>query len=203
MIVICYNRYKKVMRMDIREQLIRYEPINEQEQQDRMVILQALSMPDVFTRNNSLAHMSASGWIVNPSHDRILMCYHSIYQSWSWLGGHADGNEDLLAVAVQEAKEESGLPAVRVLDDQPLTVEILTVDGHWKRGVYVPSHLHLNVTYALEADDTLPLHIKADENSRLAWFPIDEAPERSSEPWMKEHIYQKCNASLRRRKLIR
>ena len=35
------------------------------------------------------------------------MVYHNIYNSWSWLGGHADGETDLLAVALREVKEEA------------------------------------------------------------------------------------------------
>ena len=77
-------------------------------------------------------------------------------------------------------------------------MEILTVDGHEKRGVYVPSHLHLNVTYLLQADPEAPLSKKADENSAVAWFPAGEAVEASSEPWFRERIYPKLNEKMAR-----
>ena len=77
------------------------------------------------------------------------------------------------------------------------SIEILTVDGHIKRGKYVPSHLHLNVTYLLEADEAEVLHIKQDENSGVAWFTLEEALEKCSEPWMIEWIYKKLNEKLR------
>ena len=75
-------------------------------------------------------------------------------------------------------------------------MEILTVDGHEKRGVYVPSHLHLNVTYLLEGDPASPVRCRPEENSRVGWFALADAPAVSSEPWMRERIYRKLNAKL-------
>ena len=70
------------------------------------------------------------------------------------------------------------------------------MDGHEKRGVYIPSHLHLNVTYLLEADPAAPGRCKPDENSRVDWFGLEEALAVSSEPWRRERIYRKLNAKL-------
>ena len=84
------------------QQLERYKPWNEQEERDRLLILQCLrEQKDIFTRSNRLAHMTASAWVVNPDRSRVLMAYHNIYHSWSWLGGHADGETDLLSVAIR------------------------------------------------------------------------------------------------------
>ena len=63
--------------------------------------------------------------------------------------------------------------------------------GHEKRGAYVPSHLHLNVTFLLEADPTAPLRCKPDENSGVAWFSPENALTASSEPWMRDRVYRK------------
>ena len=151
---------------------------------------------DVFTRENSLAHMTASAWVVNESFDRVLMAYHNLYDSWSWLGGHADGEEDLLAVALREVREESGVQNVRPASEDIFSLEVLTVDGHQKRGKYVSSHLHLNVTYLLIADDTDALTVKPDENSGVKWFTPDSAVQASSEKWFREHIYNKLNEKM-------
>lgn len=97
--------------------------------------------------------MTASSWLLNATHDKVLMIYHNIYHSWAWTGGHADGDRDLLAVAKREAMEETGVTEIRAISEDIFSLEILTVDGHEKRGVYVPSHLHLNVSYLLEADE--------------------------------------------------
>lgn len=184
--------------MTIFEQLEAYEPFNEQETRDLSLILSFMkSNPDVFSRENSAAHMTASAWVVNPQRDRVLMAYHNLYDSWAWLGGHADGEENLLEVALKEVREESGAEHVLPVTEDIFSVEVLTVDGHVKKGSYVSSHLHLNVTYLLEADDRESLHFKADENSAVGWFGLDEAVAASSEPWFREHIYEKLNRKLR------
>ena len=180
------------------EDLTAYQPYNEQEERDKKLILDAVRQyENIFLRENLLAHMSASAWIVNQTHDKVLLAYHNLYQAWSWLGGHADGDADLLAVALRETAEESGIKSARALSDRIFSIEVLTVNGHEKRGSYVPSHLHLNVTYLLEADEHDPLFIKEDENSGVKWFSLEEAPAASSEEWMRERIYEKLNRKLK------
>ena len=158
---------------------------------DLPLLLAALKQPDSFTRQNETAHFTASAWVVNPARNKVLMIYHNIYNSWSWTGGHADGETDLLAVALREVAEETGLQTLRPVSRELFSVEILTVDGHEKRGRYVPSHLHLNCTYLIEADDTEPLRVKPDENSGVRWFAPREALAACTEPWMRDRIYQK------------
>ena len=186
------------MRASLQKQIEAYSPWNEQEERDRELILRALGQPDIFTRDNCIAHMTASAWVVNQDHTRVLMCYHKIYDSWSWLGGHADGEEDLLKVAIKEVQEESGLSGVVPVTKEIFSLESLTVDGHVKKGRYVSSHLHLNVTYLLQADESQPLRKKEDENSGLAWYTLDDAVAASSEKWFRDHIYSKLNAKLRK-----
>lgn len=187
--------------MKLKEEVQLYQPYNEQEEKDKALLLRCLEKEDnLFTRDNDLVHLTASCWITNKSMDKVLMCYHKIYDSWSWLGGHADGEKDLLKVALKEAKEESGLENIKPYDEKIFSLESLTVDGHIKRGVYVSSHIHLNVTYLLVADEEEELKIKEDENSGLRWFTLDEAIKASSEPWFVSHIYPKLNAKLREMK---
>lgn len=178
--------------MELIKQIAAYTPVNEQETRDRCLLLSWLeSGRDIFTRENSTAHMTASGWVVSPDRQQVLMVYHNLYDSWSWMGGHADGDRDLLHVAGKEIREESGLKSLKLLSPDIFSLEILTVDGHFKHGEYVSSHLHLNVTYLFEADPRQPLAIKPDENSGVAWFPVSEIPERVSEPWFRDWIYAK------------
>ena len=178
--------------MCLLEQLERYEPYNEQEARDRALLLRALrEEADVFTRENDRMHMTASAWVTNEAHDGVLMAYHNIYRSWAWLGGHADGMTDLRAVAEKEVAEECGLTQLNSLCPGIFSLEVLTVDGHEKRGQYVGSHLHLNVTYLFEADPSAPVCIKPDENSGVAWLKTDALAAQVSEPWMMERIYRK------------
>ena len=167
--------------MTIFEQLRAYAPVNAQEASDRRLILQyAEQFGNLFTRENEMAHLTASCWIVNPARTKALLAYHNIYDSWAWLGGHADGMEDLLAVACKEANEESGVTAVPV-SPEIFSVEILGVAGHVKRGKYVSAHLHLNVTYLLQADEAQALHEKPDENSGVRWFALRDVVQRAGD----------------------
>ena len=97
---------------------------------------------------------------------------------------------DLLAVAMREVTEETGLQRLELLHPGIFSLECLTVDGHEKRGQYVPSHIHMNVTYLLGARDR-ELRQKPDENSGVAWFTPREALEASTEPWMVQRVYSK------------
>ena len=175
----------------LRQQLIAYRPWNEQEERDREELLRRLdSHEDLYTRANTAAHFTASAWVVSPDRKQVLMAYHRLYDSWAWLGGHADGDRDLLAVAMREVTEETGLRQLELLHPGIFSLECLTVDGHEKRGQYVPSHIHMNVTYLLGARDRA-LRQKPDENSGVAWFTPQEALEASTEPWMVQRVYSK------------
>ena len=183
--------------MELLEQITAYRPWNEQEEQDRKELLRRLqSGEELYSRENLSAHLTASAWVTSPDRRQVLLAYHNLYDSWAWLGGHADGERDLLAVALREVREESGLTKIRAVSPDIYSLEILTVDGHEKHGKYVSSHLHLNVTYLLEADPAQPVRCKPDENSRVAWFGLEEALAVSSEPWMRERIYRKLNEKL-------
>lgn len=183
--------------MSILSQLERYRPWNEQEARDRLEMIRRLRTgEELYLRDNPSAHFTASAWVVSPDRTQVLMAHHNLYHSWAWLGGHADGQQDLLAVALREVQEESGLRVVRPVQKDIYSLEILSVDGHEKHGVYLSSHLHLNLTYLLEADPAAPIRCKEDENSQVAWFSLEEAVQSSTEPWFRERIYRKLNDKL-------
>ena len=184
--------------MELLKAVENYIPFNEQEQQDRKEILRRLrSGEELLTRENSSAHITVSGWVVSHDRSQVLMAYHNIYNSWSWLGGHADGECNLLKVAEKEIKEEAGLESFAPVTDDIFSLEILTVDGHVKKGRYVSSHLHLNFTFLFEASSDQPIRCKPDENSRVGWFGLDEAIEVSDEPWIRDRIYRKLNDKMK------
>lgn len=185
----------------LNEQICLYVPYNDQERADKERIQKALNtdrLMELFSRKNPFAHMTASAWVVSQNREKALMVYHRLYDSWSWLGGHADGEFNLLNVALREVKEESGLTRVKPVSDRIYSLEVLPVNGHEKNGVYVSSHLHLNLTYLLEADESEELCIKKEENSGAAWFGLWEAADASSEPWLKKRIYPKLIEKLHR-----
>ena len=174
------------------DEITAYLPCCAQEEKDKALMLAfAAQHPDCLLRSSAAGHFTSSAWIVNRERTRVLFCYHNIYRSWSWVGGHADGESDLAAVALREAREETGITDGRLAREGLFSLEILTVNGHEKRGVYVPSHLHYNLTYLIEAKEEGPIRPKADENSGVRWFSFPQALQASTEPWMTERIYQK------------
>lgn len=176
----------------LKEQTEKYQCYNEQEEKDKEEILRHLcESAHILTRDNKNAHFTVSAWIVNEDRRKVLMAYHNIYRSWAWLGGHADGNADLKQVILKEIEEESGVKDVRFVSEDIFSLEILTVAGHEKRGEYISSHLHLNVTYLLEASTEAVIRIKEDENSQIGWINVDEIKEKSTEKWFVDRIYSK------------
>ncbi len=178
--------------MNLVSEIKRYIPVNEQEARDKEIMLQYMkNHVNYLDRENQIAHFTVSIWTVNKERSKALMVYHNIYDSWSWIGGHADGMEDLCSVAMRELQEETGVRNAVLVSDEIFSLEILTVNGHFKRGIYVPGHLHLNVTYLAEADETEELVVNEAENQAVKWWEFGEVLQVSKEPWMIEHIYKK------------
>ena len=178
--------------------IINYEPWDEKEAAEKQLILEFMKQhPDCLSRENGLGHMTVSAWVVNPQRTKVLMAYHKIYDSWAWLGGHADGCADLCAVAEKEAREEAGLIDVHPVSREILSLEILPVSGHVKKGKWVPSHLHLNLTYLLEAEESQQLSVNEAENTGVGWFALEDLENASKEPWFVEHIYGKLRKKMK------
>ena len=170
----------------LREKLAAYRPLNEQEAADkeRMLFLLDACPDTILTRENPLAHFTGSGLIVDRNRQKVLLIYHTLYDAWTWTGGHADGEEDLLGTALREAREETGIRILHPLSPLPVSLDILPVAAHEKRGRYVPPHLHLSFCYSFCAPQDQPLRERPEENSSVGWVPLKELHSRVTEAEM-------------------
>lgn len=180
------------------ENLIKsYKPCNEQEVFDKEVMLEFLvKFNDYLSRKNKIGHFTASAWTTNENMTKILMAYHNIYKSWAWLGGHADGNKNLSEVALKEVTEETGVRGLYLPSEELYSLEVLATPAHQKNGKFVNSHIHLNATFLVVADENEPLVVAENENSGVKWIPISEVCSSNSEPQMAP-IYDKLVRKLK------
>ena len=161
--------------MNFREQMRNYIPFNGEEESIKNYTLKWIdTFDDVLTRENEFAHFASSAFVVNKERTKMLVVYHNIYDAWIFPGGHADGEENLLSVAVREVEEETGLKT-KVLDDSIFAISASPIIGHIKRGKYVPAHTHLDVVYLLEANDKEMLVFREDESKGVKWITFEEA----------------------------
>lgn len=182
------------------ESIKKYSACNEQEKKDKEITIKYGEMfDDILTRDNEIIHITSSAIVVNKTKDKVLMVHHNIYNSWSWTGGHADGEEDLLLVAIREVKEETGVKNIHPVMEDIISLDIIPVLGHIKKGKYVSPHLHISAAYLFEADENEPLVVKPDENSGVKWIPLEEINTYSNEPHMKK-IYQKICQKIKEKK---
>lgn len=165
--------------MNYIKQIVDFSPANEQEAQDKKVILDYIKKfpHNILSRENEFAHITSSAFIMNESFDKALMIHHNIRNVWAWTGGHVDGDSDLLHIAIKEAKEETGVKNLIALTEDIVSLDILPVVGHMRRNKYVSGHLHLSVAYILIADEKEKLMVKEDENSDVRWFGLDKFTE--------------------------
>ena len=173
-----------------------FVPSNEQERKDKEAILKYINMfDDILKRDNEIIHITSSGFVINKDKDKVLMVHHNIFNAWSLTGGHADGEENLLGVAISEIKEETGVKNIIPITNRIVSLDILPVLGHFRKGKYVSSHLHISVVYLVQADENEQVTIKPDENSAVKWIPISEIDIHSSESHMKK-IYNKVISKI-------
>jgi 8-oxo-dGTP pyrophosphatase MutT (NUDIX family) len=124
--------------------------------------------PDCLLRSCVPGHLTGSAWIVDPARTRTLLTHHLKLDKWLQLGGHADGDGDLAAVALREAQEESGLAGVRLV-----SAEIFDLDRHLiPARKSDPEHFHYDLRFLVEADPNEPF-VVSSESKDLAWMELD------------------------------
>ena len=122
-----------------------------------------------FDRSNLTGHVTGSTWLVDASGKRVLLTHHKKLGKWLQLGGHADGNPDVLAVAMKEAREESGIEKIAPVSQQIFDLDIHPIPAHGTE----PAHFHYDIRFALQAAGAGDF-IVSEESRSLAWIEIEK-----------------------------
>ena len=143
---------------ELTEAIRNYLPSDDREAADKVAFLQFLEAfgETSYDRENLVGHVTATAWVSNERRDKVLP------------GGHADGERDLKQTAIKEVREETGLTNL-FINNKIISLSVLTVEAHVKRGQFVPAHLHFDVTYLIETDEHETLVTAPEENSALRW----------------------------------
>ena len=163
---------------------------------ERLLALIEAHGDHILDRDCEAGHITCSGFILSPDLTQTLMAYHLVYRSVGWTGGHADGDPDLLGVALREAREETSVTTLYPLTRRILSIDILPVPPHEKHGKPVPAHLHYNVTYGLIAPVSQHIAAKPDENRDVRWLDTSEIGDHCTEAHMMP-VYEKIIARMR------
>ncbi len=172
--------------MNYIEQVRRYNPKTAKDEAIKTAMLRFTekNQDDVLMRLNSIAHFTASSVIINEDASKMLMIHHKIYDTWTWQGGHADGEENLLKVALKEAFEETGLRNLRVLkeaDEPIMRLDILPVIEHMKNGEFISNHLHLNAAFVFLASEKGLLNLNTNETNDIRWVTKQDIDSHANE----------------------
>jgi 8-oxo-dGTP pyrophosphatase MutT (NUDIX family) len=128
--------------------------------------------PDGLWRDGPPAHLTASCFVIDPSAEHVLLCLHGKGRVWAQLGGHLEpGDAGLAAAALREAREESGLTVLTLVDDAPMDLH-----RHGLSAAFGRCDEHLDVAFAAVADPDLATTVSA-ESDDVAWWPVDALPD--------------------------
>jgi 8-oxo-dGTP pyrophosphatase MutT (NUDIX family) len=127
-----------------------------------------------FHRDCFPGHITSSAWIVSRESGAALLTHHRKLGRWLQLGGHADGEVDVLASALREAEEESGLHDFLSLPEGG-SIEILDLDVHdIPAHAAEPMHQHHDIRFLLEVSDQQPILHQESESKEVRWFPASD-----------------------------
>lgn len=135
--------------------------------------------PECAERSLAIGHLTGSAWIVDRARKRTLLTHHRKLNKWLQLGGHADGDLNLPAVAMREAEEESGLKRLRMVSEAVFDIDRHLIPARKTE----PDHWHYDIRFMIEADPDETLLI-SDESHDLAWIEIARMAEYNAEESM-------------------
>jgi A/G-specific adenine glycosylase len=180
--------------MDYRTAILKFDPPTPREAQVKAELLRDIDRyGDAILTRGPEVHLTVASMVLEPTLERTLMAWHNIFRSFSWTGGHADGDPDLLATALRETREETGITAVWPLSGRILGLYKLPVPAHEKRGQPVAAHWHYAAAYGLLAPERQTLRTAPDENTAVEWLPAAELDRRCEEREMVPIYLELCD----------
>lgn len=183
----------------LRSWLGKHVPFDEQEMVDQETMIRLIDVfDDVVTRDNVFGHFTASAFVVNERMTDVVILRHNIFNDCVYPGGHADGEHDLLYVALKEVEEETGLVVEPMNNGEIFSIQCIPVKGHVKNGHYVSPHTHHDVAFLCVAkdEDMDKIRVLESENSEVIWVPIDHAPMDDMADWFRD-VYIRFKNKLR------
>ena len=122
-----------------------------------------------FSRSLAYGHVTGSGWVINSDYSKSLLVHHKKLNKWLQPGGHADGNEDVRQVAMNEVTEETGLSSFISITESFFDVDIHLIPKH----NLIPAHYHFDFRFLFVADEKDNILVSAESND-VKWFKLDE-----------------------------
>lgn len=168
------------------QQLIQYQPTSREEYASVNQLTQFVAQhPGCFDRNKPEGHITGSAWLLNHTGDSALLTHHRKLDKWIQLGGHAEGETDVLAVALREVMEESGIDCIAPVTEHIFDVDIHTIPAHGNE----PEHLHYDVRFLFQLTEAAE-YVVSDESHDLRWVSYAMSRDMDLEASM-ERLFKK------------
>ncbi len=150
--------------------LDQHQPFDDNEQQMLAKMIDFVRVnSDCFERSLNIGHITGSAWIMDKAHENVLLMHHRKLNRWFQPGGHTDGQSDVLAVALKEAQEETGLAEIEILSSSIFDIDIHLIPENPKEA----AHYHYDIRFLFVANVNSPLQINA-ESKNLSWVKLNE-----------------------------
>lgn len=175
-IAYCLLSLLLVNRLQLIQELCSYQTSYSEEKEFVISFLDLLKSNDAFQRTHLPGHITGSSWIVNSDKTKVLLVHHAKLNRWLQPGGHADGDENVLRVALREAEEETGITRLTVLSDQIFDLDIHTIPTRKD----FPEHLHFDIRFLIQANEADPL-VVSEESHDVKWISLEELEKYNDE----------------------
>lgn len=155
------------------------DPLPHQQRCKKEIIGFIHNHPACFERSLASGHVTGSAWLLSANKEKVLLTHHRALNQWFQLGGHADGDGDILGVALKEAREESGIEEI-----MPLSSFIFDLDIHEVPKIAnTAAHYHYDIRFILKTKDNDDFKISSESLS-LQWFLPAELSDLTRDPSM-------------------